>query len=233
MVLKVIWRKVRLYKRFEMDIWGRRLLYSFGKSSRMAQLFNAWDAEREEYRTGRRSRLVYRVDIDQPARIHKRQKWAFVTRRLSRLFYLTLSYAQFRKLAKVASRLEGSWESSFIMLVENRVLGMLYRMQINMNVFELRWFVLRGNVFLNNRAVTYYNAAVDYFVILRIKEKLVIKLRAALVERFKIEALYFGIPKYMFVSYKYMFAFVYKEPKRSDLSFPIKAIDVYRSADFY
>lgn len=85
---------------------------------------------------------------------------------MSRLFYLTLSYSQFKQLARAASRREGSWESSFIMLIENRVLGMLYRMQINMNIFELRWFVLLGKVFLDSKKITYYNASVDYFAII-------------------------------------------------------------------
>lgn len=37
----------------------------------------------------------------------------------------------------------------------------------------------------------------------------------------------------MIISYKYMFAFVYREPKRVDLAFPNKAVEVYRSADYY
>lgn len=119
------------------------------------------------------------------------------------------------------------------MLVENRVLGMLYRMQINMNVFELRWFVLLGNVLVNNKKVTYYNAAVGYFDILRLKVVSTLLFQANIIERFKAGSTYFGIPRYMFVSYKYLFAFVFKEPKRRDLAFPNKAIDVYRSADFY
>ncbi len=53
-------------------------------------------------------RHVYRIDLDQPARIKKRQKWGFVRRKISRLFYLTLSYSQFRRLAKSASQREGS-----------------------------------------------------------------------------------------------------------------------------
>lgn len=232
MVLKVVWKKVRLYKRFELDIWGRRALYALGRT-KIGKLFNAWDIEREEYRAQRKLRHIYRIDLDQPARVRKRQKWWFVRRRLSRLFYLTLSYSQFRALARGASKKEGSWESSFIMLVENRVLGMLYRMQINMNVFELRWFVLLGNVLINNKKVTYYNAAVNYYDILRFRFVSTWFLRGSIIERFKANATYFTIPRYMFVSYKYLFAFVYAEPKRSDLAFPNKAVDVYRSADFY
>lgn len=119
------------------------------------------------------------------------------------------------------------------MLVENRVLGMLYRMQVSLNVFELRWFVLLGKVIIDNKRVTYYNAPVRYLEILRFTERVSYYLRSEIIERFRSRVMYFGIPKYLFVSYKYMFAFAYKEPKRSHLTFPIKAIDVYRSADYY
>lgn len=119
------------------------------------------------------------------------------------------------------------------MLVENRVLGMLYRMQINMNVFELRWFVLLGNVLVNNKKITYYNAAIGYFEILRFRPRTARILHAQIIERLKLGMSFFGIPRYMFISYKHMFAFVHQEPKRRDLAFPIKAADVYRGADFY
>ena len=106
-------------------------------------------------------------------------------------------------------------------------------MQINMNIFELRWFVLLGNVLVNNKLVTYYNAAIKYFEILRFTARTADFLRIQVIERFKSGVLYFGIPRYMFMSYKHMFAFVFREPKRVDLAFPIKAVDVYRGADYY
>lgn len=232
MVLKIVWRKTRLYKRFELDIWGHRVSSFFGRT-KMGQIFNAWDLEREEYRRLRRSRYVYRIDLDQPARKRKHQKIWFVRRRLSRLFYLTLSYSQFRKLAYTAASKEGRFESSFIMLVENRVIGMLYRMQVNLNIFELRWFVLTGNVLVNNKKLTYYNAAVKYFEILRLRPRIVEFIRNDIIDRFSAGSLYFTVPKYLFVSYNHLFAFVFKEPKRSELVFPLKVIDIYRSADYY
>ncbi len=119
------------------------------------------------------------------------------------------------------------------MLIENRVLGMLYRMQINLNVFELRWFVLLGKVLVNNKKITYYNAAIDYFEILRFNLRTSDFLRSEIIERFKLDYFFFSIPRYMFISYKHMFAFVFKEPKKRDLAFPNKAVDLYRSADYY
>lgn len=86
---------------------------------------------------------------------------------------------------------------------------------------------------MNNKIITYCNAPVQYFDIVRFPERTADTLRTQIIERFKTGATFFGIPRYMYVSYKYMLAFVFKEPKRRDLAFPIKAIDVYRSADYY
>jgi hypothetical protein len=92
---------------------------------------------------------------------------------------------------------------------------------------------LLGNVLVNNKKVTYYNAAVNYFEILRIRQLRVSdSIQNSIIERIKANIIYFNIPRYLFVSYKYMFAFVYTEPKRADLVFPNRAIEVYRSADY-
>lgn len=93
--------------------------------------------------------------------------------------------------------------------------------------------MLTGKVLVNNRRVTYCNAPVQYFDIVRFSVRIADLLRSQIIERFKANSTFFGIPRYMYVSYKYMLGFVYKEPKRVDLVFPIKAIDVYRSADYY
>lgn len=50
------------------------MLYLLGRT-KIGKLFNAWDVEREEYRMQRRLRHIYRIDLDQPARVRKRQKW--------------------------------------------------------------------------------------------------------------------------------------------------------------
>lgn len=71
-------------------------------------MFNVWDQERAAHRNQRRVRYIYRIDQDQPSRVRKRFKLSFAAYRLSRLFYLTLSYAQFRRLSSTASGLEGS-----------------------------------------------------------------------------------------------------------------------------
>lgn len=119
------------------------------------------------------------------------------------------------------------------MLVENRLIGMLYRMQFDLNIFNLRWLIFRGKVLVNNKKITYYNAPVHYFEILRFNARESFFFKYDLARRVNEDLLFFGKPRYMFISYRLMFGFVFKEPKKVDLKFPNKAIDVYRSADYY
>lgn len=94
--------------------------------------------------------------------------------------------------------------------------------------------MLLGNVLVNNKKITYYNAAVKYFEVLRIRHwRASDAVQTSLIERIKSKAIYFNVPRYLFVNYKHMFAFVYAEPKRVDLVFPNKAVEVYRGADYY
>lgn len=117
------------------------------------------------------------------------------------------------------------------MYVENRLIGMLYRFQISLNIFDLRLFVLTGVTLINGESKTYFNELVPMFSLLTFKKEISKKLHYDITRRFKRGQLYFNVPRYMFVSYKLMFAFVYREPKKIDLAFPLKIIDVYRGVD--
>lgn len=178
-------------------------------------------------------RYVYRIDLNKSFAFKKRQKAVFVAYRASRLFYLTLSYLQFRHLVERSSNSEGSWEGSFIMLVENRLIGLLYRMQINMNIFELRWIVYRRKVYVDNKIVDYVNAAVPYFTVVRFNNIDAEFFIESIMERFCRRLMFFNTPRYLCVCYSLLFAFAFAEPTRRDLAFPVKFVDVYRSMDYY
>lgn len=231
MVLKVIWRKFKLYKRFGIDIWGKRLV-SVNPNISVLKLFNTWAIQRFTFKKFKRIRFIYRIDTERHKRFFFSKKKRFVTHRVARLFYLTLSYLQFRLLLKRASSYEGSLESNYIMILENRLVSLLYRMQINMNIFELRWFVYQRKVFVDNKIIDYTNASVQYFSIIRFNKYDKQKIKNAILARFKRKLMYFNIPRYLVINYKLLFAFVFKEPKRKDIKFPIKIIDIYRGADY-
>ncbi len=73
-------------------------------------------------------RYVYDLRYIKRPKFKKRVSKKFLSRKFTKLFYLTLSFSQFRKLSRVASRLEGSFESNYIRLIECRLITLLYRM---------------------------------------------------------------------------------------------------------
>jgi len=89
-------------------------------------------------------KYIYRVDINKPKKKRKRYKWWFVSRRIARLFYVTFKYKQFYRLGKKLVSTEGSWSSALAMALECRILTFLYRMQISLDVFDIRRLVLAG-----------------------------------------------------------------------------------------
>lgn len=94
------------------------------------------------------------------------------------------------------------------MLIENRVAGILYRMHFLSNIFELRHFILTGNVLLENKLVTYYNAPVSYGEIIRLRTFTSKNIKLNIIKRFVRGGFYFNVPRYLYVSYKLMFGFV-------------------------
>ena len=238
MILKSVNRKVRLYKKFEVDIWGFNLV-GLNKTSKNLKILKNLFPDRNinnnsiiyNDKIEEKSMYIYRIDMDELDVFIKKQKWKFLSRRVSKLFFLTLSYKQFSKLFYKASKMDGFKESNYIMLIENRLFSMLYRMHFISNIFSIRSFILNKNVYLNKRIVTFPNMKVWYGDILQLdslKSKII---KLDLIKRFVLSNMYFSVPNYMFVSYKLMFGFVYKEPLMVDITYPNDLIDIYRVAD--
>jgi ribosomal protein S4 len=145
---------------------------------------------------------------------------------------LTLNYAKFKKLLSIAYRHEGSHEGNFILLIENRLVFMLYRMQFCLNIFDLRCFVENTGALVNGERFTYCNLPVAFGSIVRLDTKWTKITYYYLYRRMIRNQFYFNIPRYMFISYKLMFGLVYREPKLRDLVYPISHLDIYRACDY-
>lgn len=231
MLLKKIFRKSRLYKKFEMDIWGYNLIYSRYKT-RVSTLVRDLLQEEKIRLESKQIRYIYRIDLTKPMRRRKKFNWRFLTRKMARLFYLTLSHVQFRKLVSTAFRHDGSKEGNYILLVENRAVFILYRLQFSLNIFDLKRFVENIGLLVNGVLVTYCNLAIGFGSTVMLSSYWTKVVKYYLTKRILNRRFYFGIPRYLFVSYKLMFGFVYREPKLRDVVYPVRYLDVYRGADF-
>lgn len=179
-------------------------------------------------------RYVYDLRFTKRRRHKKRMKRKFLSRKFTKLFYLTLSFRQFRNLALRAADMEGSFESNYLFLIEGRIITMLYRMHWLFNIFQMRQFIFNKNVLVNNKIVSLPNFSVKLGDVVRLNSATMKKkIRLDIVRRLSQKMFFFNVPRFLYVNYKLMFGVFCDEPLKNDLAYPVKYIDVYRGADIY
>ena len=86
-------------------------------------------------------RFIYRIDVIKPRRKRRFIKKRFLTLRIVKLFYLTLTYKDFNKIAFNSSKKDGSFENHFFLALEGRLISFLYRTSFVSNMFESLHYV--------------------------------------------------------------------------------------------
>ena len=180
-------------------------------------------------------RFIYRTDIIAPYKKPILLKKKFLTLRTVRLFYLTLTYKQFWRMAVNAKRKEGLFERHFCLALEGRLISFLYRTTFVSNMFESIQLVKQSFISVNKKTLNFVNQSVNLFDILSfhpvIKSVIYIELFKRVYNKGKRILYLFNPPKYMFVSYWFLFAYMITYPSRKQLVFPIP-IDIYRATGF-
>lgn len=226
---KLIKYQFKLYKRFELDVWG--LLNSnpvFGHP--VVRFFQDSYRYRAERAKQRFRQFIYRIDIINPDKSHKRKKWKFVSMQLVKLFYKGVNQRKIYKFSKFSSSSLGLWVDNFLLLIESRVSTLLYRANWVPNILFLNQFLSHKSVILNSKSPTTVNFIVKPFQVVKlipeIKSKLDLNLKSRLVNNM----VYFNTPRYLFVDYKLMFLCIFRNPTLKDISFPV-LLDIYRLND--
>jgi len=226
---KLIKYQFKLYKRFELDVWG--LLNSnpvFGHP--VVKFFQDSYRYRAERAKQRFRQFIYRIDIINPDKSHKRKKWKFVSMQLVRLFYKGINQRRVYKFSKLSSASSGLWVNNFLLLIESRISTLLYRINWVSNILFLNQFITHGNVLVNTKAPLTVNFMVKPFQLIRLLPKVAVKLRLNLIFRLKNNMVYFNTPRYVFLNSKIMFACTFCTPNLKDISFPV-LLDIYRLND--
>ena len=224
-------RRFGIYKRFEKDIWG--LSFSnFNATNKVTQFFSKLYLEKQEYSQRKRRRYVYRIDIIKPTAKKKMMKWRFVSLRLLKLFFLTLQYRQFRRIARVSMKKDGLFQNHFCANLEGRIVSFIYRTNFMYNMFEIITFVKHANVYVDGVLIDYVNYVVRVGQFVTFKRGVRRFFRHNLIRRFRTKGVIFNSPRYMFVNFKLFFAFMERYPFNRDLAYPIK-LDVYRANAYF
>lgn len=230
---RILWRKSRLYKRFEYDIWGFYVIAPL-HYTQISKLLVKIKEDRRAYYLSKHMRYVYDLRYMKSTKPKKRFDWKYLSRKFTKFFYLTLDHYQFRKLSKIAAKMEGSFESNYIQLVEGRILTLIYRMNWMYSVFQIKTFIQSGYVTVNNKVISLCNFSVNYgdFIKLRSKEIRTL-IRSDIIRRLSKGIILFNSPRFLYINYKFMFGFIWKEPRKIDLAYTVKLIDIFRGADVY
>jgi hypothetical protein len=205
MALTLIHR-MRFYRRFRTDIWGLGKL-GFTKTNkikykRVTKHFSKKHDERKAYFKRIFSRYVYRVDIISPERKVKRIKKRFVTLRVVKLFYLTLTYKDFNKIARRSKKKDGSFENHYCLAIEGRLISFLYRTSFVSNMFEALFYVKHSYITLGRKVFDFANQKTGLFKILAIHPIIKRKFYYDLLVRLCVnKRSLFNAPSYIFVSY--------------------------------
>lgn len=224
----IVKKKTKCYKKYEKDIWG--ICYTDARAGVWWKEYNnVWIlrffffllSRKKRTNWNNRKRYVYRIDLKNIPTRKRKYNWKWLSLRFLRLYFLTITDRQFRRLFKKASKLEGNLESNYCHLLEGRLLHLFYRTNFLTDPFWIMDFIKYGNVLLNNKAVSQFNTLVTVGTFITFNKHWKNFLYKWLKKRALIRALLFNTPRFLQVSFRFAYAIFLKKQRKEDLVYPI------------
>jgi ribosomal protein S4 len=158
-------------------------------------------------------------------------KKRFASLRLTKAFYITLSYKQFRRLARSMRRKKGAYEHNYLLSLECRLMSYLYRTSLLTNPFYCMKFIKKGHVLIDLKCQNHYNFKVPIYKMITFSDEGKKMLYKTVKVRLKDKKSYFNLPKFINMSYFFLFNYIIKPPVKGDLVYPIP-MDFYRATGY-
>ena len=154
-----------IYRRFEIDIWG---IYALGleRGSRTSRFFTHLSMLKRAKIKARNARYTYRIDKPIINIRSKKIDRDFITRRVTKIFFMNFSFYQFQKMYKIANRKLGNFTSNFVMMLEGRFSAMLYRVQFITSFFHIDKYLEQHSILLDGARITDPNSKWDLFQVI-------------------------------------------------------------------
>lgn len=218
----------RLPKRFTNYLF---VTFFYGKLRRIFDFFYNNYVIRQDYKMRARRRYIYRVDIIQRRVFKRKIKRRFVSLRLVKLFYLTMHYRQFRQLARTTRLLDGCFEHNFLLALEGRLISFVYRTSFLPNLFQCIKLVRKGGVMIEKTLYNHVNCRIPINTFVKFTSLAKRLIYISLLYRLGRQLVLFNPPRYMFVSYSFLYCYMKRPPRRRDLVFPI-SLDMHRATGY-
>ena len=218
-MILIIKKKNRFYRKYQKDLWG--ICFTDYRASEINKKFEkSWIIrfflkiykKKIEKKWKRMRRYIYRIDIIDIIQRKKKYNKRWLSVRFTRLYFLTLQDHQFRQMFKKARKLEGNLNTNYCHLLEARLLPIFYRTNYLANLFVIISFIKNKNCYINFKKISYCNAVINVGAFISFKKKLKRYIFNFLYKRLLVKAILFNRPRYLFISYKFAFAFIMKKP---------------------
>jgi hypothetical protein len=235
-MVKSVGHSLAIFKKVRVDPWCIHLLglqeTNKKKYKRINMLFLKRKVERRKSFKKRFIRYVYRLDIVDIQEPRRRYRKRFTSIRIVKFFYLTLVYFQFRTMARNSRKKDGFFEGHYCLALEGRLLAFLYRTGFVADMFESLAFVRNSSVTINRRIQNFVNQPVALYALLALHPRVKKSVYFSLVIRLCVNnRSLFNAPRYMYISYWFIFAFMLQNPLLKDLPLP-RFVDVYRATGY-
>ncbi len=235
-MVKSVGHSLAIFKKVRVDPWGISFLGLQSTDKKKYKrinilLFKRKVARRQSFKK-RFVRYVYRLDIVDIKEPRRRYKKRFTSIRIVKFFYLTLLYFQFRAMARNSRKKDGFFEGHYCLALEGRLLAFFYRTGFVADMFESLAFIRNSFVTVNRKIQNFVNQPVALYALLAPHTRIKKRVYFSLVIRLCINRRsLFNAPRYMYISYWFIFAFMLRHPLRKDLALP-KFVDIYRATGY-
>jgi ribosomal protein S4 len=236
-MILIIKNKCSYYRRFETDIWGLSYCdlnateHDFKKSWFIRFFLKIYRAK-ILLKWKRMRRYIYRIDIINIKKRKRKYKNRWLSLRLTRLYFLTLKDNQFRKIFYKAKKLDGNMESNYLYLLECRVFPILYRLNFLPDIFLSLRFVKTKKLYINYNRINNVNAYISVGALITPRKFWKLWIKYIFKKRLRLKAVLFNTARFIFISFKFFYAFLIKKPKKKDLVYPIN-LDIQRITGYY
>ena len=161
----------------------------------------------------------------------KRKKKNFLFPRLVKFYYLLLTKSSITSKVVLAKKKSGRFIVNLLKEFENRLFCVLYRIKWVSNIFNIKNLINFGYFFVNFKKVTYPNYVLKEGDLVQVKEGFKNFLKNEFKKSIKYKIIKFSIPSHIYISYVYIFFFLYKDIIENEVVYPIK-LDFLRVLDF-
>lgn len=173
--------------------------------------------------------FFYSVHVAAPRK--KKKKWSLFG--LKNIYYKKVSaffgykkVSAFFKLYNQVISVLGKNQFQLFLSLEGRLENLLLRLNFFPSIYFIKRFITSGNVFVNNKVITYSSYFLNYNEIISIEKKYFKLVYYFLKSKMRSKRVFLNTPSFIEVDYKLMVAMMIRSPEIIDLTRPV-SFDLY------